>query len=485
MKKVLLFLTIFVSSCAILYLSMSFKSVSEPNHYFTVYLEGDLIGTVQSKKELEKYIDESGKTIKETYGVDKVYSPSGLVVKKTTTYASNPDKVEDVYGRISHLKAFTIAGYQMSIKRDDKVQKFYVVNEEIFNEAVERVIKVFVGEENYNNYINNNQLEISETGSNIRNIYLDNDITIKEVKIATDQKIYTDSTELAEFLIYGDSPKQKKYTVKTGDSIQSVALNNNVSTEELLMANTNLNNENNLLAIGQELLIKESSPQIDVIQEIYSIEDKESAHRTNEYYNQERLKGDDEVIQKGENGLERIAQVTKSVNGTILYVQPLGKTELKPSIDEIVEKGGKVLSNVGTLTNWFWPTISGYTITTPYGNRISPITHLREFHGAIDIAGLGTGSPIYASNNGNVYRATYSDSYGNYIIINHNNGYYTLYAHLSKISVKEGQLVRKGMEIGRMGSTGWSTGAHLHYEIWNGRPFGGGSRISPWTFHKR
>ena len=101
----------------------------------------------------------------------------------------------------------------------------------------------------------------------------------------------------------------------------------------------------------------------------------------------------------------------------------------------------------------------------------------------IDIAGTGYGSNIYAANNGVVVDAGYNDISGNYVIINHNNGYYTVYGHMSKILTKKGDIVARGTVIGLIGSTGWSTGPHLHFSIFVGYPYGGGYSINPWRFY--
>ncbi|MCD8569193.1 MAG: M23 family metallopeptidase [Geovibrio sp.] len=135
-----------------------------------------------------------------------------------------------------------------------------------------------------------------------------------------------------------------------------------------------------------------------------------------------------------------------------------------PAINRVVRTGAKRLpSNVGDTRNWLWPTAPGWTVTSGFGWRIHPITKVRHFHEGIDIAGTGLHSPIYAINNGTVYRNSYSASYGHYVIINHNNGYYSIYAHLSrKSSVQVGEVVARGDVIGGMGETGQATGVHLH-----------------------
>ena len=132
-----------------------------------------------------------------------------------------------------------------------------------------------------------------------------------------------------------------------------------------------------------------------------------------------------------------------------------------------------------------WPTNSGYTITSGYVYRINPITGARELHEAIDVAGTGTGSPIYAVTNGVVSESTYRYQDGNYVCLNHNNGYYTCYAHMQRRNVTVGQTVARGQIIGFVGMTGYATGPHLHFEVWIGKPWTGGYRINPWTMLNR
>lgn len=111
-----------------------------------------------------------------------------------------------------------------------------------------------------------------------------------------------------------------------------------------------------------------------------------------------------------------------------------------------------------------WP-VPGYTtITSGYGMRIHPIFGIYKLHTGVDI-GAPTGVPIIAVNDGVVTLTTYSTSYGNYVMVDHGGGVVTVYAHGSKILVEEGQEVKKGDPIMLVGSTGWSTGPHLHFEV--------------------
>lgn len=113
---------------------------------------------------------------------------------------------------------------------------------------------------------------------------------------------------------------------------------------------------------------------------------------------------------------------------------------------------------------FMWPSNTTH-VTSQYGYRIHPVTGRQRFHSGVDI-GAPYGSSIYASNSGTVVVAGYnSGGYGNYVVINHGGGYSTLYAHCSSLLVSAGQQVSRGQVIAKCGSTGMSTGPHVHFEI--------------------
>lgn len=104
-------------------------------------------------------------------------------------------------------------------------------------------------------------------------------------------------------------------------------------------------------------------------------------------------------------------------------------------------------------------------ISSPFGSRIHPITHKRHGHKGIDLA-APRNTPVYATADGVVTYSGRNGGYGNFVKLNHQNGYKTAYAHMNKISVRKGKTVKKGDLIGYVGSTGASTGNHLHYEVY-------------------
>ena len=106
-------------------------------------------------------------------------------------------------------------------------------------------------------------------------------------------------------------------------------------------------------------------------------------------------------------------------------------------------------------------------------------------HDGTDIAGCGYGSNIFAAQSGTVAVSSSKVDNGQYIVIDHHNGYYTMYAHLCVGCryVKEGDYVEKGQVIGGMGQTGAATGVHLHFAIWNGYPYRGGVALNAMNFY--
>lgn len=143
-----------------------------------------------------------------------------------------------------------------------------------------------------------------------------------------------------------------------------------------------------------------------------------------------------------------------------------GETALKQSSDmdfsdpgdiDIEYKGGKFVIPAPKMVR----------VSSEYGGRVHPVTGKYKFHGGMDLAAPG-GSPIVACADGVVVDASYNGGWGNQVRISHGSNIYTLYAHASKLLVTKGQHVKAGQQIAKIGSTGVSTGNHLHIEVWNG-----------------
>ena len=119
---------------------------------------------------------------------------------------------------------------------------------------------------------------------------------------------------------------------------------------------------------------------------------------------------------------------------------------------------------ISSESGYLWPLPGYYRLSSLFGYRIHPITGVAHSHTGIDIPASG-GTPILAAKSGQVVTSAYHYSYGNYVVIDHGNGNSTLYAHMSSRAVSESQMVTQGQVIGYVGTTGSSTGNHLHFEV--------------------
>lgn len=124
---------------------------------------------------------------------------------------------------------------------------------------------------------------------------------------------------------------------------------------------------------------------------------------------------------------------------------------------------GQTTSNAA-LGGYIWP-VSSRRITSPFGNRNTGIAGASTNHKGVDIGGVYYSSEVHAAKAGTVIVSQYSSSYGNYVVVSHGSGNTTLYAHMSSRSVSVGQWVDQGDVLGITGSTGISSGPHLHFEI--------------------
>lgn len=242
--------------------------------------------------------------------------------------------------------------------------------------------------------------------------------------------------------------------------------------------------------VGLEDLMKKVSDQTDkmymerVIEKIVSFDssiiEELEIERKNLETQKEKLNEETQRCENLKSELEvKLAGLEETVEIRTKYLSSLkadhtalekAENELKSEADKLAKELAALASkssnstyNGGKMT---WPLPGHYVITSKYGNRLHPVLKKYSLHTGVDIAGSGcNGDPVVAAAAGTVIKATYSNSYGNYVVIDHGGGITTLYAHSSKLLVKTGDKVKAGQEIMKVGTTGYSTGPHLHFEV--------------------
>ena len=163
------------------------------------------------------------------------------------------------------------------------------------------------------------------------------------------------------------------------------------------------------------------------------------------------------------NLMNEYAADQKKLEAIYAAEEKAGK-EIAAEIDRLLAESDVVPSNEGFI----WPVNSSKKISSPIGNRVAPGGFGSTNHKGVDICNVGFTSSVFAVKSGKVLLTNtsgYGGGYGNYVVIDHGGGVTTLYAHMSVVKVSEGQMVSQGTVLGITGSTGASTGPHLHYEV--------------------
>ena len=165
----------------------------EASKAYQIYLDGKEIGLIKDENELYSLINKEQQNIKDQYGVDYVYPPDGLDIVETKTFDENYMGVEEIYEKIENADDFTIKGYIITIKGEEKQNiVINVLDKKVFEDSLKKYVLSFVTEDELNNYNNGNR-SINEIGSIIENMYFNETITIKEGYVSVKNKIYTDA----------------------------------------------------------------------------------------------------------------------------------------------------------------------------------------------------------------------------------------------------------------------------------------------------
>lgn len=168
------------------------------------------------------------------------------------------------------------------------------------------------------------------------------------------------------------------------------------------------------------------------------------------------------VVSSNSNEKKESTPEVTNVNAQTDGLDLIGEDDSTACIIDFAEV--QTLSSVKMAKNNMVKPLSACRITSEYGYRVNPVSGLYRLHSGIDL-GADTGDSIYSVLDGTVIRSDYASDYGHYVVVDHGDGLHTLYAHCSERLVEAGDKVKQGDEIALVGSTGASTGPHLHFEV--------------------
>lgn len=255
------------------------------------------------------------------------------------------------------------------------------------------------------------------------------------------------------------------YTAEEGDTVQSIVEATGVSFDSLAQMNPELLTLNQKVDEGTELITGVASAELLKVKVVRrETETVAIPYDTQNSESDEYDFGKVVTVQEGQDGSEDVTYEVTMIDGVVTDRQAIAYNVTKEAVPEITVTGTRLKSGMVAQIgsgSFIWP-VPNYKYVSRW---------MSSGHRGADIC-AAYGTTIIASDSGTVIAAGWHYSYGNYVEIDHGNGYKTLYAHMSSISVAQGQAVAQGEKIGEVGSTGNSTGNHCHFEMYyNGSLF--------------
>lgn len=404
-----------------------------PTDSFTIIEEGRELCKVRDAEVLVAVLTKIEDNLENTHNHDIAIESKFEVIesKAKDSEIVTEDKLYDI---LESNVEYSILAYAINIDG----QQIGVVNSEYeANSVIEEVKNYFT-----QNYDEETILEV-DTAENVE---------IKQIK--TTNKDIKSKDELVNYIIKGTDEEQK-YIVEKGDTYWTIAEHFNMSLDDLITANPNSDPE--FIQIGDELNLVVPKPFLNV-QVKRKIHQEEKTPYDIEYAYVSYMFNDEQVIDReGKYGVSKIEAIVTEQNGIEIAKEVIAEEVISEPINEIVTTGTQD-PPPKKGTGYFINPLPGSVISSRFGSRSG------GFHLGQDMA-KSSGSSIKAADGGTVVFAGWSGSYGYMVDIDHGGGFTTRYAHCSEIYVSVGEKVYQGKVIAAVGSTGVSSGPHLHFEV--------------------
>ena len=418
---------------------------------YRIYINDEVVGLINNKEEYDTFIENHMKELLQQYPDQVIYAPTNVRVEEEVTLLP-VDSIDNqaVLSQVAEKADFKTSTNVVTIGE----QKFAVKDTAVVESTLMDLMKYYTGTENLAKIMDTeNPIQaLSETGSQYIGAKVVEPVKVESSYAAPDEVLTTD--QMRRMMLYGQKEPQQTVTFGEDSSLWYIARDYGLTEEELILLNPQVEGLKWGELLGMELDVTPLNPIIHVQTEQEKVNVAPISYETEYIDDETMLKGQTKVTQTGQNGEFLTRTKVEYVNGEQTNSTVVEETQLSEPVKEVIIRGTKVVSGVGT-GNWVWPTTSR-NVTCGY--------LCYSGHYAIDIS-ASTGQSVYAADNGVVVSASYNAAYGNVILINHKNGYYTRYAHLNSMNVKAGDIVEAGQLIGGAGNTGNSTGTHLHFEI--------------------
>lgn len=419
---------------------------------YHVYLNEEYIGLLADETKLDQVKEEKmNEATGQFEGFDLAIEKGLSVIPERVFSVSTDD--EAVIEQLETALAVETAAIAFQV--GDKTA-LHVKDQQAYDALLKQFKLQYVTEEALAAYEASQQEDaetaLQEGEKRIADMIFSEDIQALETNVQP-EKVLT--VEAALELLNKGTLVDQTYEVEAGDALETIAKKHQITTQEMIELNEGVTPETTL-QIGDALNVTATKPFVE-LEVHYEAKDKQTiAYEKVTKEDDTIFKGDKNITQNGQDGAKMVTEYIREKNGQVIGTSITDEQILTEPVNEITVVGTKVISSRGT-GQFHWPTVGGY-ISSQMGSRWGSL------HRGIDIA-RPSNRAILAADNGVVVSTGVEGTYGNRIVIDHKNGYRTLYAHLASMDVTPGQTVTAGQQIGVMGTTGRSTGLHLHFEV--------------------
>ena len=413
---------------------------------YTYSYNGRTLGIVKEQSDVLEVLDLVSDGLSKEYGSVVTIDPEkDITFSPVISAGMEIDNPDAVLQKFTYMGDIDTVGYAIVV---DDVTVATVQSEEVANQVIDAIITKRIGSDR----------------SKYQTIEFNEDVQIQEktVKLST-----VHSKQDAINLIEAGISKTYVYTVKEGDTLEIAAKELNTTVDELVRQNQ-ITKGDDALPEGMTLRNTVTNKAVSVktvgIETFAEVVPYETIYQESDQY----YEGDEIVSVAGQDGKNKVKARMTRIDGEVTEREDLEVEEIIPVVDRVIIKGTAERPPTVGCGKFIRP--CSLPIYYHFGWRWG------RMHEGIDMSGA-SGTPIYAADGGTVVTAGWYQGYGLAVIIDHQNGYKTLYGHCSSLSVSVGDGVYQGQFIANVGSTGNSTGPHLHFEIWYN-----GTKLDPEPF---
>ena len=458
--------------------------LQHPTQITKIYVKNQLIGVINDMQSLEDILHEVYvKDYEEKFPGTEVGLGEDVYCVTEQSYFEYENIDEQIQQYLIDENLFSILTNKIQFSNGAVI---YVNNVEDFTAAREKYLLNFISKATYDLMkLNQQPTALSSFGEQELSLTVSEEMTVSE-GLASEEKIMMSQEEILEFLSYGYGVTKQYYTVKEFDTVEGVAsqARTGINTQQLITINPGvLVSEDQVLTPGQKLNITyfDSPITVTVVKERL-VEETIYPASTKYIYDDTLSSGKRVVEVKEVIGKRNVRYYDTYTNGILTSGEEISSLTTVQPVQEVIRVGTKGTGNYNQFitnggTGQFWYPVKNPRITCRWG--------CYKNHEALDVQErYNVWGNAYASDSGIIWSNSYNNISGYYIIIDHQNGYYTYYGHFrEKSPLKVGTYVAKGQMIGKVGMTGVATGPHIHFEIWTGgKPYRGGYRLNPCNF---